>query len=63
MIMSQSEEIRTWIEEEEKITHLGKPPPTKTYEFSEKFQRGGGVISNPKIFVANFGLLNRVFLA
>ena len=23
----------------------------------------GGVISNPKIFVANFGLLNRVFLA
>ena len=42
---------------------LGKPPPTKTYEFSEKFRRGGGVISNPKIFIANFGLLNRVFLA
>ena len=28
-----------------------------------KVPKGGGVISNPKIFIANFGLLNRVFLA
>ena len=32
---------------------LGKPTDTKTDEFLEKFQTGGGVISNPKIFVAN----------
>ena len=36
--------------------------PTKTDEFSEKFQRGGGVISNPKIYIADFGPLNRAFL-
>ena len=29
-----------------------------TDEFSEKFQRGGGVIFNPKIYVADFGPLN-----
>ena len=41
---------------------LGKHPPSKTDEFSEKLRRGG-VISNPKIYVAKFGLLNRAFLA
>ena len=41
----------------------GKPPPPKTDEFLEKFRRGGGVISNPKIYIAKFGLLNRAFLA
>ena len=38
---------------------LGKPTPSKTDEFSEKFQRGRGVIFNPKIYVAKFGPLNR----
>ena len=35
---------------------LGKPVPSKTDEFSEKFRtgRGWGVISNPKIYVADF---------
>ena len=33
-------------------------------ELSEKFQRwGGGVIFNPKIYVADFGPLNRTFWA
>ena len=27
---------------------------TKTDEFSEKFQRGGGLIFNPKVYVADF---------
>ena len=44
-------------------SQLGKPFHSKTDEFSEKFRRGGGVISNPKIYVAKFGLLNRAFLA
>ena len=34
---------------------LGKEGVSKTDEFSEKFQKGGGVISNPKIYVADFG--------
>ena len=34
---------------------LGKLSPPKTDEFLEKFRRGGGVISNPKIYVADFG--------
>ena len=35
----------------------------KTYEFSENFQRdgGGGVIFNPKIYIANFGPLYSFF--
>ena len=33
---------------------------TKTNEFSENF-RGGEGHSNPKIYVAKFGLLNRAF--
>ena len=36
--------------------------PNKTDEFSEKFRMGeGGVIFNPKIYVADFGPLNRFF--
>ena len=39
---------------------LGTGDDTKTDEFSEKVQRGGGgVIFNPKIYVADFGPLNR----
>ena len=38
---------------------LGKLSPSKTDEISEKFQRGGGVIFNPKIYIAKFGSLNR----
>ena len=29
----------------------GTDGDTKTDEFSEKFQKGGGVISNPKIYM------------
>ena len=39
---------------------LGTGDATKTDEFSEKFQ-GGRVIFNPKIYVADFGSLNRAF--
>ena len=35
-------------------SQLGTDGVTKTDEFSEKFQRGGGVVSNPKIYVADF---------
>ena len=34
---------------------LGKDGGNKLDEFSEKFQRGGRVIFNPKIYVAGFG--------
>ena len=41
---------------------LGTDGVTKTDEFSEKFQReGGGIIFNPKIYIADFGPLNRAF--
>ena len=47
------------------ITVLGTGDTTKTDEFSEKLQRdggrGGGVIFNPKIYVADFGPLRRAF--
>ena len=39
----------------------GRVTYTKTDEFSEKFQRGGRVIFNPKVYVANFGPFNRAF--
>ena len=46
------------------ITLLGTDGPTKTDEFSEKFQKGGGGgICNPKIYIAKFGPLNRAFSA
>ena len=33
---------------------LGKEGATKSDEFSEKFQKGGGVIFNLKIHIADF---------
>ena len=49
------------------ITVLGTGDTTKTDEFSEKLQRdggrGGGVIFNPKIYVADSGSLSRAFCA
>ena len=41
---------------------LGTHSPSKTDEFSEKFQRGGGgIIFNPKIYVADFCHYRRYF--
>ena len=37
------------------------PHISKTDEFSEKFRRGGGVIFNPKIYVADFCHYRRYF--
>ena len=46
------------------VRFLGTDGATKSDEFSEKFQRrGGGVIFNPKIYIAKFGPLNRAFSA
>ena len=42
--------------------HLGRDGCTKSDEFSEKFQRGG-VIFNPKIYVADFGNFKQGFLS
>ena len=56
----------TWTTLGKQKHKLGKTNASKTDEFSEKFQTGGGggvVISNPNIYVAKFGLLNRAFLA
>ena len=39
---------------------LGMPDTSKTDEFSEKFQRGGGIF-NPKIYVADFCHYRRYF--
>ena len=38
-----------------KVSEKGRGGVSKTDEFLEKFQKGGGVISNPKIYVADFG--------
>ena len=43
------------------LEELGKPRTSKTDEFSEKSE-GGGVIFNPKIYIAKFGPLNRAIL-
>ena len=43
--------------------HKGTDDDTKSDDFLEKFQRGGGVIFNPKIYVADLGTLNRAFCA
>ena len=43
--------------------HLGKGPTTKSDEFLEKFPKGGGVIFNPKIYVADFGNFKQGFLS
>ena len=42
--------------------HLGRDGCTKSDEFSEKFQRGGGVIFNPKIYVVDFGNFKQAIL-
>ena len=42
---------------------LGTGDATKTDDFLETFQRGAGVIFNPKIYAADFGTLNRAFSA
>ena len=41
---------------------LGKGPATKSDDFLEKFQKGGGVIFNPKIYGADFGKFKQGFL-
>ena len=41
----------------------GKGPATKLDEFSEKCQKGGGVIFKPKIYVADFGNFKQGFLS
>ena len=41
---------------------FGTGDGTKTDEFSEKFQ-GGGVIFNPKIYIADFGNFKQGFLS
>ena len=42
---------------------LGKDPATKSDEFLEKCQRGGGVIFNPKIYIAVIGSFKQGFLS
>ena len=42
---------------------LGKGPATKSDDFLEKFQRGRGVLFNPKTFVADFGNFRQGFLS
>ena len=44
------------------MLRLGKDPATKSHEFSEKCH-GGGVIFNPKIYVADFGNFKQGFLS
>ena len=41
---------------------LGKGPATKSDEFLEKCQMGGGVIFNTKIYIADFGNFKQGFL-
>ena len=41
----------------------GKGPATKSDDFLEKFQRGGRVIFNPKIYIADFGNFKQGFLS
>ena len=46
------------------IQYIGKDGATNSDEFSEKFQRGwGGVIFNPKIYIADFGNFKQGFLS
>ena len=40
-----------------RIIAIGTGDGTKTDDISEKFQRGEGVIFNPKIYLADFGTL------
>ena len=41
--------------------NLGTGKVNRSDEFSEKFRKGGGVIFNPKTYIAKFGPLNRAF--
>ena len=45
------------------IVMLGTDNATKTVEFLEKFQRGGGVMFYPKFYIADFGNLKQGFLS
>ena len=60
-------QIRRYIKVVRNTYNYGTDGVTKTDEFSEKFQGaaagGGGVIFNPKIYVADFGPLNWAFSA
>ena len=47
---------------EQLLVTLGKGPATKSDEFLEKCQKGGGVIFNPKIYVTDFGNFKQGFL-
>ena len=56
-----SEVFRKFIQNGKHGLPLGTDEPTKTDVFSEKFQKGGGVISNPKIYIADFCHYKRYF--
>ena len=43
------------------VGNKGRMNPPKRMFFSEKFQKGGGVISNPKIYIADFCHYKRFF--
>ena len=43
------------------LSDWGKGGATKSDEFSEKFQRGGGGIFNPKKYIADFGNFKQGF--
>ena len=45
------------------LIRLGKGSATKSDKFLEKCQRGGGVIFNSKIYVADFGNFKQGFLS
>ena len=42
---------------QKELEPLGEGPATKLDEFSEKCQRGGGAIFNPKFYIEYFGPL------
>ena len=42
---------------------LGKDPAIKSDEFLEECQRAGGVIFNPKNYIADFGNFKQGFLS
>ena len=45
----------------QKLLKLGTGHVNRSDEFSEKFRKGGGVIFNPKIYIAKFLPVNRAF--
>ena len=44
------------------LSYLGKPVSTKTDEFPENFRKLGGVISDPKNYIAIFFALEKAIL-